>query len=75
MAKDPSPRAGAGARQAPRRDLISITETAERLGVSEPTVRNLIDAGQLAERRLFRRRLVVAASVAALVGNTGGAGQ
>lgn len=75
MAKDPSSRADTGARPAPRRDLISITETAERLGVSEPTVRNLIDAGQLAERRLFRRRLVVAASVAALVGNTGGAGQ
>jgi len=47
--------------------LISIAQAANQLGVSQPTVRRMLGK-DLAERRIGRRRLVVASSLTSLVG-------
>jgi excisionase family DNA binding protein len=48
--------------------LISIEEAMRRLGVSRGTIYRLIESGELVDRRIGRRRLIVAASVDRLAG-------
>jgi len=46
--------------------LVSVVDTAQLLSVSEETVRRMLDAGVLVERRVGRRRLVLRESVTAV---------
>lgn len=48
--------------------LLSIDEAMVRLGVSRGTIYRLIESGELADRRIGRRRLIVRASVDRLAG-------